>query len=121
MSDHMVSVWNILLGSKANKASPLSNALDFFSAKHALRRKRHVKIWHLRGVFDLFKSLSVDYEVAMNLFTFELQVQRKMHKGVLKNHICALGLTCSPHAWNWNELGPPWPRLSVGNIEVSGF
>jgi len=72
MSDHMVSVWNILLGSKANKAPPMSDAFVSFSAKHALRRKRHVKIWHLRGVFDVFKSLSVDYAVDMNLFTFEL-------------------------------------------------
>ena len=74
-----------------------------------------------RDVFNIFKALSVFYAVAMNLFKFELQVQRKMRKGVLKNHICALGLTCSPHAWNWNELQQPWPRLSVGNIEVSGF
>ena len=57
----------------------------------------------------------------MNLFEFELQVQQKMRKGVLKNHICALGLTCSPHAWNLNELRPPWSRLSVGNNEVDGF
>ena len=113
MSDHMVSVWNIL-GSKANKAPPLSVALDSFSAKHALRRKRHVKIWHLRGVFDVIMSLNVDYAVAMNLFTFELQVQRKMPKCVLKNHVCALGLTCSPHTWNWNELAAPWSRHLIG-------
>ena len=87
--------------------------LILFSAKHALRRKRHVKIWHLRGVFDVFKSLSVDCAIAMNLFTFELQVQRKMRKGVLKNHICALGLTCSLHTWNWNELDAPWSHLSI--------
>ena len=74
-----------------------------------------------RDIFDIFKALSVVYAVAMNLFKFELQVQRKMCKGVQKKHICALGLTCSPHAWNWNELGPPWPRLSVKNIEISGF
>ena len=72
MSDHMVSVWNILLGSKVNKTPPMSDALDSFSAKHALPHKRHVKIWHLRGVFDVFKSLSVYYAVAMDLFTFEL-------------------------------------------------
>ena len=65
-------------------------------------------------MFDVFKSLNVDYAVAMNLFTFELQVQRKMHKGVLKNHVCALGLKCSPHTWNWNEHAAPWSRLSIG-------
>ena len=65
-------------------------------------------------MFDVFKSLSVGYEVAMNLFTFELEVQQRMHKGVLKNHVCVVGLTCSPHTWNWNELATPWPRLSIG-------
>ena len=84
MCDHMVSVWNILLGSKANTTPLMSDAFVSFSAKHALRRKRHVKIWHLRGVFDVFKSLGVDCAIAMNLFTFELQVQRNMPKGVLK-------------------------------------
>jgi len=57
----------------------------------------------------------------MNLFAFELQVQRNMTKGVLKNHVCALGLTFSRHTWNRIELAVPWSRLSVGNNEVDGF
>ena len=76
---------------------------------------------NFQDMFDIFKALSAFYTLAMNLFKFEIQVQRKMRKGVLKNHICALGLTCSLHTWNWNELRPPWPRLSVKNIDVGGF
>ena len=41
-------------------------------------------------LFDIFKALSAFYALAMNLFKFELQVQRKMRKGVLKNHIYML-------------------------------
>ena len=76
---------------QSEQGALLSVALDSFSAKHALRRKRHVKFWHLRGVFDVFKSLTVDCTIDMNLITFELQVQRKMHKGVLKIMSVLLG------------------------------
>ena len=57
----------------------------------------------------------------MNLFEFELQVRRKMRKGMLKIHMRALGLTCSTHAWNWSEFGPHWQGLSAENIEVGIF
>ena len=57
----------------------------------------------------------------MNLFEFELQVQRKMRKGMLNIRMRALGLPCSTHAWNWSEFGLHWQGLSAVNIEVGSF
>ena len=43
----------------------------------------------------IYGAKSVSCALDMNLFAFELQVQRNLTKYVLKYHVCALGLTCS--------------------------
>ena len=57
----------------------------------------------------------------MIFFEFELQMQRKLRKGMLNIRMRVLGLPCSTHAWNLSELGPHWHGLLVGNIVGGSF
>ena len=43
----------------------------------------------------IYVAKSISCALDMNLFAFELRVQRNLTKCVMKYHVCALGLTCS--------------------------
>ena len=74
-----------------------------------------------RIVLLIYDGKSVSCALDMNLFAFELRVQRNLTKCVLKYHVCAIGLTSSTQRGMGVNLLHLGHVFQSRNIDFSGF